>query len=164
LLNNDQLRDGEKENETTLMKNAPKELIGDIVKLRFDAIKPGDVEKGYVPFYNFRIIDKSGNDVGHIIFKVGNTDHILYCSGHIGYGIKEIFRGNSYAYYACIAIAPFVRSVYSNVLITCNLDNIASIKTIEKLNCQYLDEITLNENEQAYKNGERTKRRYRWIP
>lgn len=84
--------------------------------------------------------------------------------GHIGYNVKEIFRGNSYAYHACIVIAPFVRFVYSNVFLTCNPDNLASKKTIEKLNCKYLGEININENEQAYKNGERTKCRYLWYP
>jgi tagatose 1,6-diphosphate aldolase len=140
----------------------PMEFNGDIVTLHFDSLKPGDSEKGYVPYYHFRIIDTTGNDVGHINFRIGNTDHVLFCAGHIGYEIKEQFRGHSYAYHACITIAPFVKSFYSSVLLTCSPTNLASKHTIEKLKCNYLGEHQLDQNEQAYKNGERTRYRYLW--
>lgn len=144
------------------MKPAPKKIEGDIVTLHFDSIKPVDVEKGYVPYYHFRVIDNTGNNVGHINFRIGNTNHVLFCAGHIGYEIKDMFRGHSYAYHACITIAPFVRSFYPSVVLTCNPDNLASKITIEKLHCKFLGEHQLDENEQAYKNGERTRNRYLW--
>jgi tagatose 1,6-diphosphate aldolase len=147
-----------------IMKEAPQIIEGDAISLQFDTIMPGDSEKGYVSFYHYRIIDKQGNDAGHINFRVGDTDHILFCAGHIGYGVKETFRGNSYAYHACLLIAPFVRSVYPGVVLTCNPANTASKRTIEKLKCDYLGEITLKPIEQAYKNGERTRCRYIWYP
>jgi len=48
-----------------------------------------DVEPGgeLVPFYHFKITDKDGNKVGHLNFKVGETNHIMQCVGHIGYEI-----------------------------------------------------------------------------
>lgn len=146
------------------IKESPLEFHGDIISLQLDAIMPGDLEKGHVSFYHYRIIGKSGNDVGHINFRVGNTAHVLYCAGHIGYEVKEQYRGNSYAYHACLLIAPFVRSVYSIVVLTCNPANAASKRTIEKLKCDYLGEISLNPSEQAYKKGERTRFRYIWYP
>ena len=33
---------------------------------------------------------------------------------------------------------------------------------IEKLRCEFIDEVQISENKQAYRNGERIKRRYRW--
>jgi predicted acetyltransferase len=151
-------------NNNIVLPNAPEELSGSVVELHFNSIKPGDVEKGYVPFYHYRIIDKHGNDVGHINFKVGTTDHILYNAGHIGYEIKEDCRGHSYAYHACSAIAPFVKTIYPEALITCSPENGASIRTIEKLNCLFIDEVKIHEHEEAYKNGERIRRRYVWFP
>ncbi len=99
------------------------------VRLRFVQVIPGDASKGFVPAYHFRILNPDGSDTGHINFRIGDTEHVHFCAGHIGFEILEEYRGRRYAYQACRAIAPFVRSVYGGVIITCDPHNFASRRT-----------------------------------
>jgi predicted acetyltransferase len=142
----------------------PETLSFGQVRLHFVRIVPGDPSHDFVPAYHFRILTADGSDVGHINFRVGDTGHVLVCAGHIGFEIREPCRGHGYALQACRAIAPFVRSVYEAVTITCDPDNIASIRTIEKLGASFTDEVPVPPHDPHYQRGSRRKRRYRWIP
>lgn len=142
----------------------PKNLSFGEVKLHFVRITPGDPARDFVPGYHFRILIADGSDVGHINFRVGDTAHVRICAGHIGFEIREPFRGHGYALQACRAIAPFVRSVSGSVTITCNPDNTASIRTIERLGASFVDEVPVPEHDPHYQRGARNKRRYRWTP
>jgi predicted acetyltransferase len=134
------------------------------IKLIFEKIV--DVEPGgeLVPFYRFKITDGDGTKVGHINFKVGDTNHIRQCVGHIGYEILPEHRGHSYSYFSCNAIRPFIRVFYEKVILTCDPGNVPSIKTIEKLNGKFLNEIMVPENDPSYKGRSKQKRRYEWEP
>lgn len=134
------------------------------VRLRFVHVVPGVPSKGFVPAYHFRIVNLAESDVGHINFRIGDTGHVRTCAGHIGYGIFEEFRGHGYAYQACYAIAPFVRAVYDEVIITCDPDNLASIKTIDRLGACFIDEVPVPPHEPQFLRGSRIKRRYKWRP
>lgn len=126
---------------------------------RFDAEPGGEL----VPFYHFKIIGEQGKIVGHINFKTGDTRHIHQCVGHIGYEILKEYRGRSYAYWACKAIAPLVKSVYDKVVLTCDPENIASKKTIEKLSATFINEVAVPIHDPSYHSGSRMKRRYEWV-
>jgi predicted acetyltransferase len=132
------------------------------VTLRFVRIVPGDDSRGFVPYYHFRIITADGVDVGHINFRVGDTEHILLCVGHVGFEIAESFRGRRFAFQACRAIAPFVRSFYETVTITSDPDNHASVRTIERLGAIFVDEVAVPPHDPHYQSGSRSKKRYRW--
>jgi predicted acetyltransferase len=134
------------------------------VRLRFVRVVPGEPSRGIVPYYHFRIETMDGSEAGHINFRVGDTEHVRLCAGHIGFEIVEAFRGRHYALQACHAIAPFVRSVYDAVTITCDPDNGASIRTIERLGATFVDEIAVPPHDPQYERGSRCKRRYRWKP
>src|SRR5205809_5167051 len=97
----------------------PEALSSGDVLLRFVKVVSGETSRGFVPFYHFRIL-AAGSDVGHINFRVGDTEHVRISAGHIGFEILEPFRGHGYALQACRAIAPFVRSLYGAVTITCD--------------------------------------------
>ncbi len=133
------------------------------VVLHFSRVAGGDPARGLVPFYHYRIF-VADHDVGHINFRVGDTEHVRLCAGHIGYGIAEAFRGHSYAYQACRAIAPFVREIAPQVIISADPDNYASLRTIERLGAVLLDEIAVPEHDPHYEHGARFKRRYQWTP
>ncbi len=134
------------------------------VRLQFVHIVPGDASRDLVPAYHFRILTVDGSDVGHINFRVGDTEHVRIAAGHIGFQIQESFRGHGYSFKACRAIAPFVRSVYETVIITCDPDNHASIRTIERLGAAFIDEVPVPPHDPHYQRGSRSKRRYRWTP
>ena len=134
------------------------------VSLRFERVVPGDPSRDLVPYCHFRIHNSDGSNVGHINFRVGDTEHVRLCAGHIGFGVDEPFRGHGYALQACRALAPFVRSVYEVVTITCDPDNCASKRTIEHLGAEFVDEVKVPVHDPSYQRGARVKRRYRWTP
>lgn len=140
----------------------PDNLASGQVHLRFVQIFPGDASRGFVPYYHFRILIAGNLDVGHINFRVGDTEHVRLCAGHIGYEITESFRGHGFARQACEALAPFVRSFYPAVTITCDPDNRASKRTIEQLGASFVDEVPIPSGEPRDERGSRTKHRYRW--
>lgn len=142
----------------------PDTLSSGEVRLRFVRVVPGDLSRDFVPAYHFRILLSDGSDVGHINFRVGDTEHVRVCAGHIGFEILEPFRGHGYALEACRAIASFVRSFYGAVTITCDPDNLASIRTIERLGATFADEVPIPPHDPHFQRGSRSKRRYRWIP
>lgn len=142
----------------------PETLFFGRVRLHFVRIIPGDPSRDFVPAYHFRIWLAGDRDVGHINFRVGDTEHVRVSAGHIGFEICKAHRGHGYAFEACCAIAPFVRSVYDEVIITCDPDNLASRRTIERLGASFTDEIAVPEGDPHYQRGSRLKRRYRWVP
>jgi predicted acetyltransferase len=142
---------------------SPEKLAFGNVTLRFVKVVPGEPSRGLVYYYHFRIHTSDQSDVGHINFRVGDTNHVRLYAGHIGFEILEQFRGRGYARDACRAIAPLVRSIYREVIITCDTDNDASRKTIERLGARFLEEIAVPANDPHYRQGRR-KLRYQWTP
>ena len=142
----------------------PEALSFGEVTLRFTRVVPGEPSRGFVPYFHFRILAADGADVGHINFRVGNSEHVRVCAGHVGFEIAEGFRGHGYASQACRAIAPFIRSICGAVTITCDPDNLASRRTIARLGAQFVDEVAVPIHDPHYQRGSRTKRRYRWTP
>ncbi|MCH2547995.1 MAG: GNAT family N-acetyltransferase [Alphaproteobacteria bacterium] len=140
---------------------APDKILHEKVHLLSRKVVPENKEKGLSPYYHFRIHLLDGADIGHINFRIGETSHIINTAGHIGYEIKPQFRGHSYSYYACLAILPFVKSMYSSIILTSDPDNIASIKIIEKLGSTYLNEVQVPRNDPAYGSGAQAKQRYK---
>lgn len=142
----------------------PDMLSHEDVILRFVRVVPGDPSRDFVPAYHFRILLSDGTDVGHINFRVGNTEHVRVCAGHIGFEVLEPFRGHGYSLQACRAIAPFVKSIAGTVTITCDPDNVSSMRIITRLGAKFVDEVSVPMNDPHYARGSRIKRRYTWTP
>jgi predicted acetyltransferase len=134
------------------------------VALRFVKVFPGEAALGLAPFFHFLIVSPEGREAGHLNFRIGNTPHVLLYAGHIGYEVQEGFRGRRFALQACRAVAPFVRSIYEAVIITCDPDNFASIRTIELLGAKFLEEIPVAPTDPSYHRPHHRKRRYEWVP
>ena len=141
----------------------PPILAFEAVALRLRQIVPGDPARDLVPFYHFAICAGAA-EVGHVNFRVGDTEAVRLYAGHIGYAVLEGFRGHRYAYLACRAVAPLVRSFYPVVIITSDPDNLASLRTIERLGAVFLEEIPVPPHDPNYQRGSRAKRRYQWKP
>ena len=94
-----------------------------------------NLPKGFSPYYIYEIVVDQ-KSVGHIILREGSIQERYY-DGHIGYHIDEEYRGHHYAYQACLLLKKKINS--DNVIITCDPNNIASLKTIEKLETQLLE-------------------------
>ena len=141
----------------------PEQLTLDAVTLHFSKIVPGDAARGFVPFYHFRI-GINGADVGHINLRVGDTEHVLLCAGHVGFEIAAAHRGHRYALQACRALAPFAHSIFPEILLTCDPANRASRRTIELLGATFLDAVAVPSRDPHFLRGSRTKQRFLWTP
>jgi len=137
------------------------DLTYDEVSLFFVGILPGDERRGWVPTYHHRILVDDA-DVGHINFRVGETDFVRIHAGHIGYEVKPVYRGRGFAEKACRALAPLVARHFDDVILTADADNLASIRTIEKLGAAFIDETIVPPNAFGPCSDSRIKRRYRW--
>ena len=105
-----------------------------------------------------------GTVVGHINLRIGSGRHLSMTVGHIGYAVHPEHRGHSYSYHACLALAPFARQHYDRVVLTVDPDNTPSIRVIEKLGAVFVEEVLVPEDDPAYANGARRKKRYEWVP
>jgi tagatose 1,6-diphosphate aldolase len=91
-----------------------------------------------VPAYLFRLQTESGEHVGRIRLRVGWNDDIIKYAGQIGYAVEPAFRGRRYAERACRLLLPLARRHgLDSLWITCQPDNLASRRTLERLgaNC-----------------------------
>ena len=113
---------------------------------------------GFVPYTIISII-VNNEEVGRMVLREGN-DKDVYLEGHISYHIDEEYRGHYFAYKACLLLKEYIDKEY--VLITCSPDNIASKKTIERLNAEYIETIQIPKNQRKYYPNETHKCIYRW--
>jgi predicted acetyltransferase len=139
------------------------ELEDDELRLRLDRITDVIPEKKYQMSYRFSIVLHASVVVGICSLRVGTSDE-LYYAGHIGYGISEAYRGHHYASKACVLLFKLASAVgLSEVIITCNPENIASRKTMERVGCAYIEHVLLPEDHEMYLLGERSKLIYKKI-
>lgn len=143
----------------------PTDVLGhEDILVRFERFTEGNEEKGFAPGYHFRVLTSDLIDVGHVNIRVGNSEHVTRCAGHVGFEIHPEHRGKRYASKACKALAGFVSEALGNPIITTDPDNIASIMTIERIGGIFMDELDVPEADPHYARGSRRKRRYRWTP
>lgn len=134
------------------------------VLVQFLRLTEGNEEKGFAPGYHFRVLISESVDVGHVNIRVGNSEHVTRCAGHVGFEIHPEHRGKKYSSKACEALARFISDALGSVIITTDPDNVASVKTIERIGGVLMDEVDVPPTDPHYARGSRQKRRYRWTP
>lgn len=145
-----------------MLVEIPNDLRSGPIRLEFEQTVPGDISRGLVPVHHFKILDKTATVVGHINLRIGDIRHITMCAGHVGFEILPEFRGHSFSYHACRALASFIRIHYEKVILTADPENVPSKRTIEKLGATFLDQIEVPADDPAYLGGARRKFRYEW--
>lgn len=98
-----------------------------------------------------------GDDlVGRLTIRHTLNEFLLKVGGHIGYGVVPGFRRKGYAKSMLALSLPIAKSLGINqVLVTCDDDNVGSIKTIESCGGRLENKVEVAE-------GKPLKRRY-WI-
>ena len=116
-----------------------------------------------VPAYLFDIILFNGMAVGQIDLRLGHSPMLVQYGGQIGYGIHRGFRGHSYAAEACLLLKPIAIDVgFTELWITCNPDNIASVRTCEKIGADYIERVDVPKTSELWQRGDREKLRFLW--
>ena len=112
-----------------------------------------DVETVY-----YNIVLEDGTIVGKIDLRLGMNDYLYYL-GQVGYFIMKSYRGHNYAYYACLIIFEIAKNIFllDNLIITCSPDNIASRKTLTKLNGTLIETVEVPYNHELYWRDEKIK-------
>lgn len=141
----------------------PGPLVDDDLELVLVERFPGNLLKGIVPSYRFKMTHVGQDEgIGSIELRVGDTHHILMYGGHIGYRVLPEHRGHRYAAKACRLLLPLARSHAMGVLwITCNPDNAPSRRTCELAGGELVEIVDLPEDTDMYRAGVRQKCRYR---
>ncbi|MBI5457719.1 GNAT family N-acetyltransferase [Candidatus Kaiserbacteria bacterium] len=86
----------------------------------------------YVPQTEFWLVD-GGEYIGHVSVRQRLNEHLLQIGGHIGYDIRPSERGKGYGNKILkLALRKAKEMGIEKVRITCDVDNIASRKIIEK--------------------------------
>ena len=123
--------------------------------------QPGNTEENLVPGYEF-VICKGGQKIGRINLRIGYSDR-LYYGGQIGYDIDEAYRGNGYAGQACRLLLPVAKAhKMEKLLITNDIDNIASKRVCEKLGARLVRIAYLPKWHDLYVAGGRFSNIYEW--
>jgi tagatose 1,6-diphosphate aldolase len=128
---------------------------------------PGNTPVGLVPSYAFwlRLSEPIGDPpiefIGGISLRIGSNREIDMYTGNIGYHVYPPARGHHYAERACRLVLPIARRHGMQQLwITCNPDNHASRRTLERLGAQLIETVTIPKDHPFQSRGETAKCRY----
>jgi len=132
-----------------------KDLRNDEIFLALVGTYEADVERKWVPFYQFDICLADGTKVGFCNLRIDNTELTKYC-GNIGYGIDEKYRGKHYSLKASQLLIKLAKKhVLDYVLINCEPQNIASNKICKLLNADFVETVNIPETHEMYEQGKR---------
>lgn len=116
---------------------------------------------GRIPMYRFEMrVD--GVRVGTATLRAGTNDYFERYAGQIGYGVDYEHRGKRYAARTCQLLFHLARCHgMTQLWITCNPENVASRRTIERVGGQFVDIVDVPPELDLYREGDRQKCRYR---
>lgn len=144
-------------------------LIDGDLKLVLAEIKEVTPPDNHLKAYYFNMVNSITNQkMGGINIKAGYTKNIELFRGNIGFVVNKEFQGHHYASRSCKILIPVIKLLSLNpIWLTCDIDNIASSKSIESIGAIYVGTETIpddDENAKYYPIGSRSKRRYKWEP
>lgn len=143
---------------------AKKVYKGEIVSLRENYRTDEKTAYDGIPTAYFDIVRNEDKvKVGSIDLR-STVEGDMYYYGHVGYNIKKEYRGNHYAYYACKIVFNIAKLEFGmkELLITCSPENVASYKTLKKLDGEIIDLVDVPSNHQLYMLGEKKKYVFRF--
>lgn len=104
------------------------------VCLLLETVSPADPHPGFPTTLTLGIVSEDGRTrYGAIRLRFGDTETIRMRSGHVGFHIHPPHRGHAYARKGCLALRPFLRRYLDELILTCEADNIPSIRIFEAL-------------------------------
>lgn len=108
------------------------------------------------------VLHNCTEEIGQISYRNGDS-RCVYYFGHIGYHIDPPWRGNHFAARACELIRnEILAGGKTTAVITCDPDNIPSIRTCERLGGLYEGTVDVPEDIRKRFDISNSKRRYIW--
>ena len=128
------MKNQSKTGDSKIKEMAEKEIGEKEVFLRVSNFDLPNSYLGLGVSYNFYIFSNQyQNKVGQINLRLGESPEIYYL-GHIGYHIDQEYQGHNYGYWACRELIPLLHKLkVQSLVITTDVDNIASRRICEKL-------------------------------
>jgi len=138
-------------------------VIGDEIALVLNRILHENEALERVPAYLFDIVFHDGTRIGQIDLRIGETHSLLMYGGQVGYGIDKPYRGHGYASAACELLKDIAIEIgYEQLWITCNPDNLASVRTCEHIGAQFVEQVDVPQHTELWHRGDREKLRFLW--
>ena len=110
----------------------PGDFAAYVAKLRAQS-RGEDLPEGYVPGTAYWLVDSDGRVLGIASLRHRLTEHLLHEGGHIGYSVRPTERNKGYGTRMCAMVLEKCREMgIMRVLITCDKDNVASARVIQK--------------------------------
>jgi predicted acetyltransferase len=101
-------------------------------RLRAEALEETPRPRGWVPCTTLWYVEGS-EYLGRLAIRHRLTPWLLECGGHIGYDVRPSARNNGYATNMLAEALPVAKRLgIADVLVTCDVDNTASRRVIEK--------------------------------
>lgn len=136
-------------------------LVDQDLTLRLDITCHHNPVEGWPAFYQFSM-QQNDQIAGVIHLRIGDQAELTGHLGHIGYEVFPDFRGQRFALRATQLLLPLARqNGLQELWITCNPDNVPSLKTCMHLGADYIDQVPVPEDCPMYERGERVKCRFR---
>lgn len=136
-------------------------LACDDVSLRLSRSYTPDASPWRVTAYRFDILAEA-EPAGTISLRPGASYLLTHLAGQIGFSVEPAYRGRGLAGKAVKALLPLARACgLTELWLTTTPDNLASRRTLERLGCSLVEQVTIPESYQSYARSERLKLRYR---
>lgn len=144
-----------------------RETLEQFLKVAPDGHQAGDPPRGWLPSYHFwmKTNDHTGQPTvaGGIGLRIGTSNDIELYTGNVGYHVYPPYRGRRFAERSCKLLVPLARRHGMKTLwITCNPENAASRRTLERLGGVYVNTIPVPADHAFHARGETQKSRYRF--
>jgi predicted acetyltransferase len=128
-------------------------------------LEPGELVRHpvhKVPTHFFRMVHAtSGEQMGTINLRIGNSAHLRLYAGHVGYFVEEAHRGNRYASRALRLLMPTARELGLDPLwVTCDPENIACRRTCELAGARLVEIVDVSKDCIVRRSGHPRKCRY----
>ena len=115
-----------------------------------------------VPARYYQILNDRGEHVGNINLRLNTGEAITRYAGHVGYEVFPQHRGHGYAAQSVRLLIPAAReNGILTLWITCDPENIASRRTLERAGAEYVETIAVLYNHAIFLAGHPRKCRYR---
>jgi predicted acetyltransferase len=127
---------------TTMYAQAAQDFRAYVAKLQ-DVAEGRNLPDGWVRGSTYWLVGSGGHILGSTRLRHSiETEYLRYYGGHIGYDIRPSERGNGYGTAALSLTLEKARHVgLARVLLTCNANNAASRRIIEKCGGKFASQI-----------------------